>query len=351
VPELVVHIGAGKTGSTSIQFSLRNAGAALTRQGIQYLGLMLETLPAARGHDWCVQGQPQKFTQATDPERTDEEVYQVLRRALKRMDARGITRAIWSNEAFLVQSRRILPILQRLAADGVVIRPICYVRRHDKRARSAYVEFGLKSKRYPGDLRPFRDWADTYTIGYAKALAPWQAAFPDTLELYNFDAVDDVAAHFCEVVGARDITPVRANESPSTALLAAWAVYNGSQKGPTWANDFRRLARPLKLHDAGIGPVPPLSALMPTPDDITAVQHRFQGDLDAVNALLEAQGRPPMTFGPVAQSDSEVPAWEMDQMLLQMVFALQEQVLRLQARVNALSGDGDGGGGDDTSAG
>lgn len=339
MPDLIVHIGAGKTGSTSIQFSLRDAADALTRQKVAYLGLMLERVPAAQQYDWCVQGQPQRFFQSRTPEQTDEELYQALRGELARLDDAGITRAIWSNEAFMVQSRRVLKILTRLAADGIPVRPVCYVRRHDKRARSAYVEFGLKSKRNPGPLRPFNDWADQHPLEYAENLAPWQAAFPDTLALYNFDAAGDVAAHFAGVMGLEGVTPVHANESPSKALLAAWTVYNDGKQTPTWAGEFRRLTQPMRIHENRIRPVPPLSDLMPTSDDLAAIQNRFRGDMDQINTILSAQGQPPLSFGAIEGDTSDVAPWEMDQMLVRMVLSLQEQVQRLQQQVAALSKD------------
>lgn len=339
MPELIVHIGAGKTGSTSIQFSLKQAatGPLLARQGFGYVGLMLERVPGARRHDWCAEGAPQKFFQARDAARTDEEVYRVIKAELERLGSRGIRQVIWSNEAFLVQNRRIIPILQRLQADGVPVRPVAYVRRHDKRARSAYVEFGLKSKRNSGGLRPFSEWADSHTIRYAENLTLWQDAFPGALRLFNFDAVADVASHFCQQMGIEGVTPVRANESPSNALLAAWAVYNGSRPDPTWANDFRRVAQPLQIQNPATPPVPPLEALMPSAGDLAAIQARCRDDLEAVNAILTAQGQPPMEFGALEERPVSVSPWEMEQMLLRMVYALQGQVLRLQRQVDALS--------------
>lgn len=330
VPELVVHIGAGKTGSTAIQFSLRDAGTdVLAAQGTAYAGLMLENIPGARSHDWCEPGAPQKFFQAREAERTDDEVYQVLSAEMKRLHARGLRQLIWSNEAFLVQHKRIIPILQRLARDGVAIRIIAYVRRHDSRARSAYVEFGLKSKRYKGDLKTFGEWADSSTVTYGENLGVWQAAFADALRLFNFDAVGDVGAHFCEQAGLKGIATVRANESPSNALLAAWSVFNGDNPDPTWANDFRRLARPLKLTREDTRPVPPLDELMPDADD-----------LEAVNAILSRQGQPLMEFGEPRARDESVSAWEMDRMLLRMVFSLQRQVLQLKREIREMKADG-----------
>lgn len=337
-PELIVHIGAGKTGSTAIQFSLRDAGpGVLADQGLAYFGLMLERVLAARSHDWCVQGQPQLYFQARDTERTDAEVEAAALAALAEAGDKGLTRAVWSNEAFLVQNHRILPLLKRLEGQGVPVRVVAYLRRHDARARSAYVEFALKSKRYKGPLKSFRDWLGFHPLTYAEPLAHWLDAFPGKVALFNFDAAGDVAQHFCDQVGLEGIAPSRANETPSDAVLTAWTVYNGSKEKATWANDFRRVAAPLKLHAQQ--PVPPLSELLPSEADLEAAQTLFHDDLSAVNKLLDSQGQPPLTFGPASAKMPEVSDWEMNRMLLQMVFTLQEQMLRLQRRLDRISPD------------
>lgn len=331
-PELLLHIGAGKTGSTAIQFTLRDAGAeALAAQGLGYFGLMLETLPEARDHAWCVQGQPQLYFQARGAaaEQVDAEVEAMALRALQDAAAQGLTRVVWSNEAFLIQNNRILPLVQRLAGQGVPVRVLAYVRRHDKRAQSAYVEFSLKSKRYKGKLKPFRDWVGAHMqLGYAEALTQWETAFPGQVEICNFDAIDDVAQHFCARAGLTGLGSTRANETPSDALMAAWTVYNGTKDRATWAGDFRRVARPLKLLiDRDI---PPLEDLLPSTQDLAAAQALYAQDAAAVNAMLTRQGQPELTFDPLEARAPEISDWEMNRMLLQMVFSLQEQVLKLQ---------------------
>ena len=339
-PELILHIGAGKTGSTAIQFTLRKAGAeVLAGQGLGYFGLMLEELPAARSHDWCRPGQPQLYFQSREEERTDAEAEAAALAGLKEAAAQGLKRVVWSNEAFLIQNRRILPVVQRLAGQGVPVRVIAYVRRHDKRARSAYVEFALKSKRYKGPLKRFNDWLGHHPLAYSAPLALWEEAFPGQVEVYNFDAVGDVAAHFCDLAGVADLPLSRANETPSDALLTAWTVYNGSKEKATWANDFRRVARPLKLH--ADRDIPSLEELLPSSADLQATQAHFAEDSAAVNAMLAANGQPPLETGSIEAKMPEVSEWEMNRMLLQMVFSLQEQVLKLQKSVEDLSSNAD----------
>lgn len=340
LPELVVHIGAGKTGSTAIQQMLRDGGDRLAGQGVAYLGLMLEQLPAARRHDWCRAGAPQRFFQAADKPRADAELLAVLRAELARLAGQGIRRAIWSNEAFLVQKERILPVLAQLAAGGVTVVPVAYLRRHDRRARSAYVELALKSKRNRGGIRPFRDWAKDHPLRYGDHLAAWRAAFPRALRLYNFDAAGDVGRHFAGQMGLEGLTPVRANPEPDPAMLAAWTVFNAMTPDPTWADDFLRMAEPLKLHDFRTPPVPPLARLLPDAEDLAAVQARCRDDAAMVNALLAEQGQPPLSFEhPADPAPAGPPPWAVDRMLLRMVYALQDQVRDLQEQLAELRAD------------
>lgn len=340
LPTLVLHIGAGKTGSTSIQFTLRRIPEVLAAQATAYAGLMLEKVPGATRHAWCVEGAPQRYFRAQDRAGTNEEVYQTILAELKRQGELGARQVIWSNEAFLTRHDRILGVIEQLARDGVPIRLICYVRRHDKWARSAYVQFGIKFKTYTGPLRNFKEWTDHQNIAFAKDLEIWRTAFPDQLELYNFDEIKDVASHFMDLVDLQDIEVVRANDSPSNALLAAWSVFNGRQQETTLPNAFTRLAAPLKVLQPKGKPVPPLDELLPDANDLLAIQETYKADLEAVNAILEAQGQPPMVYGAVDEKRRDVSGWEIDRMLFQMVFSLQRQVLELQEKLDEQRKDG-----------
>lgn len=340
-PTLIVHIGAGKTGSTSIQFTLRAARAQLSATQLAYLGLTLEHVPGAQqAHSWCVDSHPQALFQCQEKDRhaTDTAVVETVLAELARLGSAGVTRAVWSNEAFMVRHARILPILVRLSEAGVRIQPIVYVRRHDDWARSGYVQFGIKFKNYEGPLRDFDDWLDGQDISYAPHLAAWRAAF-DTLEVYNFDAIADVTQHFLDRIGAPKLTPVRANDKPANALLAAWSVFNGRQSKRMMPAAFQRIAARLRiLNDRGAD-VPPLDQLLPDTGQLEAVQQRFAEDLAEVNALLAQQGQPPMAYDAPRAADAHVARWEMERMMLTMIFSLQRQVITLEEELAALKDD------------
>jgi hypothetical protein len=332
--ELVVHIGAGKTGSSSIQQTLRKNCTDSESRGVVYLGTMLQMVPGALQYNWCQWGAPQNFFDSEDPDRVDEEVLLVLLDQMRRLTAARIDRAVWSNEAFLVQNARVLRILGRLAEEASVsVRPIVYVRRHDKRTESAYAELAIKSKRYRGPIRSFEEWAGSHAVAYSKNLNLWQRAFP-ALEIYNYDAVGDVAQHFCDVIGLMGIDTVRANEPLSLPLLAAWAVFNNGSPNPTWATDFSRIAELLKIMPEAMPLVPAMDQLMPSQVSLMKLQIMYRDDFEAVNNMLKEQGRPPLEFDtPQPKFSDSLTPWETERLLWSAVFSLQQQILELKSKL------------------
>lgn len=334
-PELLLHIGAGKTGSTSIQFTLQRSKEQLAAQGMAYLGLMLEEAQAATGKSWSKKGFPQAFFLAQDPKQTDEEVVEVVLAELQDLGARGITRVVWSNEAFLTRTKRILPIIRRIRQAGVPVTPICYVRRHDGWASSGFVQFGIKRKQYEGPLRKFEEWVAGIDLAYAPSLEAWMADCGD-VEIFNYDQIGNVTAHFLDRIGANGLDMVRANERPSNALVAAWAVFNGRMRGRVLPSAFQEVAARLKVLKSQAFTVEPLEELLPDAAQLADVRRSYAEDLKQVNAMLEAQGGKPLVHDHMEPPDGAVSAWEMDRMMLLMIFSLQRQVTQLEEEVARL---------------
>lgn len=340
LPELIVHIGAGKTGTTSIQLTLKNNIIALSAARTAYLGGWLEHVPGVSSYAWFSPERPAAFFTAGPRDAVEDQIVDVLFTELKRQAEKGVQTVVWSNEAFLVQKVRPLRILRRLAKMGVPIRPVLYVRRHDKRAISAFMEFEIKSKNHEGALQDYGTWLEDSAdkLCYARHVDPWMTSFPQ-IEIFNFDEIDDVAQHFGQtVLGLEGVVSKRANEASPPALLTAWTVYSGSRSSQTWAREFYRLAAPMLTHNGPLNLVPKPQELMPDEADIGATQARFEEDLQEINALLEDRGQPPMNFGPVTPPDVGASDWEIQQMLFCMVFSLQEQVLALKRELASKRG-------------
>lgn len=344
LPQLILHIGAGKAGSTAIQFALKRNMDLLLGQKAGYVGLMLEQVPGATAHDWCVEGEPQRFFNQppADRRRVDDQVHSVIWRELRRLGALGVDRVIWSNEAFLSQSARIIEIVRRLAADGVDLRIICYLRRHDEWARSAYVQFGLKGKHYHGPIQSFRDWITKNPVKFAPDVETWRRAFPGWVELYNYDVIKDAVAHFATISAIEGLPSLRANESPSEAILAAHVVNNDQFEDPVMPEATARLLSQMRINAQRESRVPALDVLMPTSEDLVGVQGMCDLDLNHLNILLAAQGQPPLVFDAPADRRRGPTTWELDRLMLQMILSLQRQVGDLRAEIAALKGESRG---------
>jgi len=333
-PELVVHIGAGKTGSTSIQFMLKRNEKPLLEQKTAYFGLTLEHIPQARVFSWCEDKAPQSFFRAPDKQKVEAEAVQVVLAELERLGKLGIRQAIWSNEAFLTRSDRVLGIFKALKDAGVRMRFICYVRRHDKWARSGYVQFGIKFKTYKGPVRTFSEWAAHQDIGFSDDIAKWTDAFPGAIELYNFDVVSDVAQHFLSLIGLSGISTVHANSSPSDALLAMWAVHNSCYEETVLPHRFSQIARETGiLHPSPATATPPIDELLPTVDDLRSIQDSYKDDFDQVNELLVSRGEPPLVFDELAPSEPDAAPWSIEKLLTLMICSQQEQIWQLKQEI------------------
>ena len=138
---LTVHVGAGKTGTSSIQKTLLSNQSELNEQGIHYMGLMLEQAPLKK-YLWQKQRGTEAFSEL-EGETRRQQALEVIRNSVKKFQDKGISHAIWSNESFLKRPNMVMDILRQLRSDGVDIEIIAYVRRHDAWMKSAYIQWGL----------------------------------------------------------------------------------------------------------------------------------------------------------------------------------------------------------------
>jgi hypothetical protein len=334
LPRLVVHIGSGKTGTSSIQETLRAGRQALQRQGIAYLGLMLEHAGPQR-FPWQAANGSDAFFRSLEPAAAAAQAHEVLATALPALGARGITRAVWSNEWMFQRPASVLPALLRLREAGVQLEVVCYIRRIDGWLYSAYVQWGVKDKPNRGPIRTFRDWRKGKDFGFHRHVQTWADALGPDFRLRNFDASPDVVTDFLQdFAGSVALEPRRENETPYPALLAAWMVHNSGREEPVKPGRFTALARPSGVLHPPQGAAP-LAAMLPNEADLAVARAEYREDTARLNDLLAAQGQPPLdTEGQLR--DVMLPSdWEMQVLLLRMVLSLQEQVAELKAALAA----------------
>ncbi len=273
------------------------------------------------------------------PDAANAELLNVMEVELRRLKADRIECAIWSNEWLFSRSAWVLPALQDLRFRGFQIEIQCYVRRHDKWAQSAYAQWGVKDKRYLGPIRDFESWLPTFgerDIIFARGLSTWDAAFGKDLRVFNFDAAGDVVQHFLSANCITDVPSILENVSPDSTTTAAQAVYNSMKQGAVQPIEFNRMLQfTTKLDENGVQ-LPPLDRLFPSVETLAAMVHDRELDIAQVNALLTRTGEPLLSFDSPPRQTVHPSPWEMDQMLLKLIFGLTEELKQVRGEVAAL---------------
>lgn len=331
---IVVHVGAGKTGSTSIQAALQANEQALSAQGMTYWGLMLEQNEAT---DFVWQNR----SHAHDPFAgmrqglITAELQECLTKGIAAARAIGYHTAIWSNEAFFDHDELINPALNALADNGIDVRIVAFVRRYDTWLRSAYIQWGIKHKTYDGPIKTFEEYRRGRPVGFAHALRPYAEKFPDRLHLLNFDATNDVVARFFAFLGvaweARSAD--RLNETANQEELFVRAIYNNRREAATLPHAFDREFTNGSI-DFGLQPQEWFAALFPTAEQLAALREQAREDQAFIDFLLQTNGEPALRTDPVSLRPAQL---NTDRLLGIALQALVSQATRISALESRLA--------------
>jgi hypothetical protein len=330
---LLVHIGAGKTGTSSIQATLRTSQKVLKQQGTRYLGLNFEHLPH-KIHDWQHVRGGEQF-HALPMEQGLRELAEVLRRTVAVARQHRFHQGIWSNEQLLARPQPVIAALAAAAAEGLDVRIVAYVRRHDAWARSRYVQWGLSHKTYRGDILPFDDFvkANRPLLNMASLLEPWHDAFGSRLSIRNFDACGDVVDDFLAFAGidSTNIGKRRTNQTLSNEELVLRALYNSHVDGHSRPVDFV-IATGVRSLETAKTPAEWLSALLPRSAALEAIARDTADDRRKLDLWLAEAGQPPMRTDSLAERSADVDPARMMTALTQIVMSLTRKI---QAMENA----------------
>jgi len=334
--KLIIHVGMGKTGSSSIQKTLRVAKGALEDQGIKYLGLMLEQLPSPKPYTWHTVSGWRDFIEM-DPTQANRELAHVFQYANDKLPD-SIHTLVWSNESLFDGFKNVRPTIEALR-DYYEIHVIGYLRRPDSWISSAYLQWGIKDKSYPGPLKTFRAWAGKKPYVVSVKADVW-TELADQASFFNFDKLEDVSAHFVEEVLslAKDTAPsLRANDTPPPAAMAFFAYHNSLYEGMVLPDKLGSLLTRAGLFNK-MQESPPYNKLLPTVEDISNYVERNRPEIERVNSLLEANGQQGFDLTEINTKDYSATPLDTNRALLQLVVYLAEEVEQLKARMNEKEG-------------
>ncbi len=334
--KLIVHIGNGKTGTTSIQNGLEVYSAELKTHGIHYLGRMLEHAPVSAPRDWQNPDGAELLLHKMDAEDVRSDLVAVLTDALSALKDQEISTAIWSNEALFARHFGVIDALQAVQSQGVEVEIILYLRRHDGWAKSAYAQWGIRHKSYQGPVKGFSEWIAERPVRFAPNLEVWNAAFGAALDLRNFDEVADVGAEFFEGIGIAGLDHSRVYQTPSIEQLTAHAMFNTQFPGVVYPDRFGALMRVAGLGALDREAAQKLQNLLPGTADLERVLHECADDLARVDAVFSEKGQPVFSKDPRKQSDDSADIWTFVVHLMTAHFTLLDRVAQLEHRLTKL---------------
>lgn len=242
--EIILHVGMGKTGTSSIQQALSQNAELLLSQGILYLGMWFDLIdPRFSG----IQGQ-QKFYQSS-PEEMEAHAIRFLERLENKSQESGASHFLVSNEEIYGQIKQITPFIAALKTRARV-KLIAYARDPREWLPSAYNQWSVFHKNYTGPIRPYAEVAKRLVLVYSGFLQ-WGASFQDILTVRPFSKAMNVVEDFANTLNLQlDIPTQRTLERADTSEGLLRAFYNNRLSENALPSLFDRAFLGMKLSQA-----------------------------------------------------------------------------------------------------
>lgn len=329
--KLILHIGMGKTGTSSIQTALRTNPAALAEQKVHYLGMWFDAIdPAYLNHFGF------RAFLALDEQELQKAAVVFAAHMTQVAETTGAETFILSNEGIFGHVHQIKPFLQELAKH-VDLSLVAYIRNPYKWLPSAFTQWGLFHKQHHGPLQAFRERAATLIGQYAAAPA-WIETYGDALTVRLHDTSIDVVEDFCTTCGITLVPPEkRALERSEPAELLLRAAFNNRYPGEVFPDRFRRMVLSPKY-------------AVPSLRDMADLCFRHEGLVDIVEARRDLFETLPEKLGPdfefLNQPDTsqgmpdaaELQTRVIDH-LVEIMFQQGERIAKLEKQVQDMTKD------------
>jgi len=234
VTKIILHVGMGKTGTTSIQTAFLNSREALMQKGVDYLGLSFDMLDQNfRGNAGL-----QRLARTT-PEDMRRQGEIMAAELTKRAATRGTEKFVFSNEAAFGHCKALAPFIAELRRDFDVS-VILYVRNPKNWLPSAYNQWGINHKTYKGPIQPFNELGRKLVMTY-RALQDWHALHSDILTVRLFKKSMNIVEDFCSTTGIElEVTNLRTYERIEPAESVLHAMFNNQFATPVLPSHFEK---------------------------------------------------------------------------------------------------------------
>lgn len=328
---LIIHIGMGKTGSSSIQKTLRLARHTLDSYGVKYMGLMFEHAQTNSNYTWQRVDGWMEYINLNVVQASKE-----LAHSLQYLDDnldKSVHTLIWSSEALFDRPDNIIPSLNAVI-DRFNITIVGYIRRPDSWISSAYLQWGIKDKSYSGPLKDFNEWASDKPYGAADKLHLWSQLAANNY-FFNFNEIKDIGNHFVEEVLHLDsniIKPARDNDTPPPGAMALFSYFNSlsyTPIGPDRVESILKKAGLYSKHQKAFD----YNNLLPTDSDIRNYMLSNKEEVLKVNYFLACNNQKEFDIQELEVKDNTVTQAEINRMLFKLIVEQQNEIENLKCSI------------------
>jgi hypothetical protein len=245
--EVILHIGMGKTGTSSIQKALSDNADSLRAQDVDYLGMWFDIIDpkfsgGAGSHEFYGSSAEDQIAYAKRfVERLEQRQakFKCSRFLLSNEAIYGL-----SNETIFGKNPKMTPFINALQ-QLVNVELIIYVRDPREWLPSAYAQWAVYHKVEPGQIKPFAEKGRSLVKVYS-GLPRWVDLFGDILTVRLFQKSVNVVEDFAKILGVDIVPPKnRSLERVETSENLLRAIYNTRLPTGVLPDRFNRAFRQL----------------------------------------------------------------------------------------------------------
>jgi len=296
--KLIIHIGTGKTGISSIRTSATASISNLSKNNIFYLGKFFERSPdpSKRANNSFHKGAHWLRDQW---DVSKEKIFHQTLNDLILKEPDGSTFFILNESLHHLHHPFASSLKAFEVKTGIKIKIKSYARSHGNYSVSAYKQWGLKHKTNIGPTMSYTEWCKKFErifICYGRQLKAWKEIYGDDMTTYNYDQIDNVALHFQNILREESNQPhitmdksdAQSNQTPCMDRLILHALANHGIQQQALPAHLEKVLKRHPLPQANLANLE-LNSLIPTSQEIEAIitSNSVKEDQTIVNDLLK----------------------------------------------------------------
>ncbi len=339
--KLILHIGTGKTGTSSIQKTLRMNETVLNKIKTKYLGFIFE-FAYDQIYEWQKPSALSYFNHQLSSDKKQEELYDILDITIVNASKKGVEKLLLVNESLFSSFDDFIPVLHKLKRENKIdLNIVIYVRDYLSWSQSAYKQWAIKHKANSGKIKNYNEWAkDRISMfHFHKTIEPIIKEFPLDVTLKKMEDTKDVVKdflHLCDIEN-KNFNIIRDNETPGNEDLLLRALFNNKFQGSVKPKVFNEIIssnieKSITIEDY-------MDNLLPNNKDLSNLSNLVQPDMEELNKLLVNQGKKPYVKDNFGAKKKNVDTSKLLMMLSSLVMSQSIKIDKLEKQLKEIKSD------------